>query len=445
MSVVTSIESKGSCERELRIEVPGPAVEAERQRVEQSYRSKARLPGFRKGKAPVELVRRRFRGEIDEELIERLVPRYWQQAKAEKELDALLPPRVADIKLEPGALRFTAVVEVRPEVRIDRLDGFELPDPPAAPTADEVARAIEDLRREAGGWRPVTRPAGQGDRVEARIREDEEAGEGAAEEADGEGSAEREPVRFEVGDPRVWEELSVAVTGLAAGQRGRFERREEGGEGEESRTRRFRFEILAVEERELPELDDAFAKQVHADFDSLEALRSEVTRRLQLARGQDRRLRREQALLDQLRDRHPLTLPERVVEHEVERMAREWAADMARQGVDVERAPVDWPALFADLQPRAERRLHARLLLDAAVAQHGIELPPDELEGALQEIARVEKRPAHQVRQRLAANGALEELEAQLRRRRLIDRLLGEERETAGAEPAAERSEDKEA
>lgn len=430
MSVVTSIESKGSCERQLHIEVPQPAVEAERQRVEQGYRRQARLPGFRKGKAPLDLVRRRFRSEIEEELIERLVPRYWQQAKAEKELVSLLPPRVADVELKEDSLRFTALVEVPPEVRIDQLEGFQLPDPPGEPAPQDVDQAIEDLRREAGTWHAVERPAGQGDRVTARVDEDddEEPAAGAEGEAGGEEAAaepaERDPVSFEVGDPQVWEELSVAVTGLGAGQKGRFERRE--GEGEEARTRRFRFEVVGVEERELPELDDAFARQVHEDFASLESLREEVTLRLRAGRQQERRRQREQAVLDQLRDRYPLELPERVVQHEVEQMAREWAGEMARQGIDVERAPVDWQALFADLQPRAERRVHARLLLDAAVEQHGIELPPDELERALQEIGRLEEKPASQVRQRLAASGALEELEAQLKRRRLIDRLLGE-------------------
>lgn len=436
MSVVTSIESKGSCERQLHIEVPQPAVEAERQRVEQGYRSQARLPGFRKGKAPLELVRRRFRGEIEEELIERLVPRYWQQAKAEKELVSLLPPRVADVELKEDSLRFTALVEVPPEVRIDQLEGFELPDPPGEPAPQDVDQAIEDLRREAGTWRPVERPAGQGDRVSARIDEDEEPAEETDEATDPQQAQERDPIQFEVGDPQVWEELSVAVSGLGAGQKGRFERRE--SEGEEAHTRRFRLEVLAVEERELPELDDAFAHQIHEDFDSLESLREEVARRLRAGRLQERRRQREQAVLDQLRDRYPLELPERVVQHEVEQMAREWAGEMARQGIDVEQAPVDWQALFADLQPRAERRVHARLLLDAAVDQHGIELPPDELERALQEIGRLENKPASQVRQRLAASGALEELEAQLKRRRLIDRLLGEEGGEESAEEAKE-------
>lgn len=444
MSVVTSIESKGSCERQLHIEVPQPAVEAERQRVEQGYRSQARLPGFRKGKAPLELVRRRFRGEIEEELIERLVPRYWQQAKAEKELVSLLPPRVADVELKEDSLRFTALVEVSPEVRIGQLEGFELPDPPGEPAPQDVDQAIEDLRREAGTWRPVERSAGQGDRVSARIDEDEEPADETDDATDAQQAPERDPIQFEVGDPQVWEELSVAVSGLGAGQKGRFERREpraEGagpGEGEEAHTRRFRLEVLAVEERELPELDDAFARRVHENFDSLESLREEVTRRLRAGRQRERRRQREQAALDQLRDRYPLELPERVVQHEVEQMAREWAGEMARQGIDVERAPVDWQALFADLQPRAERRVHARLLLDAAVDQHGIEVPPDELERALQEIGRLENKPASQVRQRLAASGALEELEAQLKRRRLIDRLLGEESGDESAEETKE-------
>ena len=87
MSVVLSLQDVGPCRKQLKVEVPAPAVEAETQRVVRDYGQKVRLPGFRQGKVPSELVRRRFAKEIDQEVKERLLPRYWKQAQAESSIE----------------------------------------------------------------------------------------------------------------------------------------------------------------------------------------------------------------------------------------------------------------------------------------------------------------------------------------------------------------------
>ena len=122
MSVVLSLEDVGPCRKQLRVEVPAPAVEAETERVIREYGQRVRLPGFRKGKVPVELVRRRFAKDIEQEVKERLLPRYWKQAQAESAIEPLLPPEVDEVaELEPGLpLTFTATVETRPRIELGR-------------------------------------------------------------------------------------------------------------------------------------------------------------------------------------------------------------------------------------------------------------------------------------------------------------------------------------
>src|SRR5581483_458099 len=111
MSVVLSVEDVGPCRKQLKIEVPAPAVAAETERVINDYKKRVRLPGFRPGKAPGNIVRQRFKKEIEQEVVERLVPRYWHQAEAEQKLEPLLPPELQDVDLNLGeAMTFTAVV-----------------------------------------------------------------------------------------------------------------------------------------------------------------------------------------------------------------------------------------------------------------------------------------------------------------------------------------------
>ena len=424
MSVVLSIEDVGPSKKELRIEVPAPAVEAETERVVQDYGRKVRLPGFRPGKVPAAVVRQRFREEVEREVVERLVPRYWRQAEAETGIEPLTRPELAGVdERAPGeALVFTARAEVRPEIALADLSDLELPDPPAEPSEEEVAAALEELRRQSGDWAPVERPAGQGDLVAVEIEETTPPVEGAGAGSGAEPAATT--VEIEVGSPRVWEELSVAVTGLSEGQKGEFSRMDE--EEGRVRERSFRFEVRAVKERDLPELDDELAEQV-GGFESVAALTEAVRARLAHGKLHERQEARERVLLDALRERHPVALPEGLVDSELEGLVQEYAETIARQGVDVERAGIDWRKVAEQARPAAEKRVHARLVLDAVARREGIEVTAQELETALARIAAEQDLSTGQVRRALDADGRLARLRGQLLRGKTLRHLLGEE------------------
>lgn len=436
MSVVRTVEEIGPCRKELVIEVPAPAVDAETERVVRDYAKRVKIPGFRPGKVPPKVVRQRFRQEIDQEVVDRLVPRYWRQAEAEKELDPLTQPELAGVedREEGGPLVFKAHVEVRPEIELGNIEDFDLPDVPAEPTDDEVGEALEELRRRAGDWVPVERAAAQGDLVSIGIREttpsDDHGKAEEAEAAEGEEPAEPEmdPVDIEVGADGVWEELSLALTGRKEGQKGDFSRMDE-NDGE-VKERSFQFEVRGVKVRELPDLDDELASQL-GGFESLDELRTAVRDRLTAEKSAARREQREKALLDQLRERHPLALPVGVVEGEVQGMVRDYAEGLARQGVDLEHAQIDWKAMGEQARPMAEKRVHARLVLDAVSKELGVEVSEEELESALSQIARGQKASPAAVRRALDEDGRLAELQGQMRRSKTMRRLLGEEPEEA--------------
>lgn len=422
MSVVLSMAEVGPCRRELKVEVPAPAVEAETRQVVGAIRRRAQVPGFRKGKVPPRIIEQRFKEDIEQQVLDRLLPRYWQEAQTEAGIDPLLPPRVSDVVMEGGSpMTFTATVEVRPEIRLGELGGFDLPEVEVEPTGEEVSAALDDLRRAWADWRPVDRQAARGDMVEAHITE---LGEG--EEADV--AHPPRPVRFEVGHSTVWEELSLAVTGQAAGQTVELTRRQEG-----EPDRRFRVVIDTVKEQDLPPLDDELAQRT-GRFQDLAALREDIRRHIRSSKQTEARRQREQAMLEQLRHRHPMELPGWVVEREAEGLLQDYASELARQGVDLERAEIDWQQLAAQVRPQAERRVHSRLLLDAVAESWSMEVTEAEVEAAVASLARAQRRPVAAFRRELVEAGKLASVKAQIRRDKTARRLLGEpDTETAGA------------
>lgn len=447
MSVVVSRREVGVCRQEFEIEVPASEVDAEYLRVARDYRRRARIDGFRKGKAPLDLVRQRFAGSIGEDVSERLAPKYWQQASEEDGVQAMLPPSVAPVQAAPGQpLRFTVTVDVEPEVEIGDSRSFELPQPETEPSEAEVDELLEQVRLQRSTWVPVERAAARGDRVRGRIHRSALSGhvpEAAAE--DDQDQDERGPathdIDLELGDERAWPELTDNLTGLSAGQKADFERTETDEDVE--RQRSYEIEVQEVLERKLPDVDDDWASGLAATIETVDDLRRQLGEQVQAQKTEQAGQQRTDALLDQLRERYPVTLPEAVVEREALQMARSYANNLARQGFDLERQQLPWEQLMEEIRPQAEERAHSSFLLDRIARDDGVEATAEDLERALEIMARARNTNRGRLRRELEREGGLEMLRVELRRDRTVQALLAanappEEASAPADEPAAE-------
>lgn len=448
MTVVVKKREIGPCRQEIVIEVPAEEVDAEYLQVARDYRRRARLDGFRKGKAPLDLIRQRFAEAIGEDVSERLAPRYWTLAREEEDVHAMLPPSVGPVEVVPGQrLRFTVTVDVEPEVEIGDDRSFELPQSETEPTEAEVDELLEQVRLERSTWVPVDRSAARGDRVRGKVHRaampgyDEEAdGGGDDDDQDSRGPATHD-IDLELGDERVWPELTDNLTGLSAGQTATFERVEQ--EDDIERQRRYDVEVHEVLERKLPEVDDEWAGGLAASIGSVDDLRENLRSQVEARKTEASRQQRTDALLEQLRERYPVDLPEAVVEREALQMARSYANNLARQGVDLEQQQLPWEQMMEEIRPQAGKRAHASFLLDRIAREDGIEPTPQDLERALEVMARARNTHRGRLRRELERDGGLEMLKIELRRDRTVQALLDVNAPTdqsAGAEdePAAE-------
>ena len=446
MTVVVSKREVGLCRHEFDIEVPAEEVDAEYLRVARDYRRRARLDGFRKGKAPFDLIRQRFAEAIGEDVSERLAPKYWQMAREEEDVHTMLPPSVGPVEVVPGQpLRFTVTVDVEPEVDIGDDRGFELPPPETEPTEAEVDEVLEQVRLERATWVPVDRSAARGDRVRGKVHREAMPGfdadaAGAGEDAERSGPATHD-IDLELGDERVWPELTDNLTGLSAGQTATFERVEQ--EDSIERQRRYDVELDEVLERKLPEVDDEWASGLAASIGSVDDLRENLRGQVQARKVEAAGQQRTDALLEQLRERYPVTLPEAVVEREAFQMARSYANNLARQGVDLEQQQLPWEQMMEEIRPQAGKRAHASFLLDRIAREDGIEPTREDLERALEIMARARNTNRGKLRRELERDGGLEMLKIELRRDRTVQALLeaNAPKDVSGGateEPAAE-------
>ena len=451
MTVVVSKRDVGVCRQEFEIEVPAAEVDAEYLRVARDYRRRARIDGFRKGKAPLDLVRQRFAGSIGEDVSERLAPKYWQQVREEEGVHAMLPPSVAPVEVVPGqSLRLVVTVDVEPEVELGDSRSFDLPQPEIQPSEAEVDEFLEQVRLQRSTWAPVERAAARGDRVRGRIHRGampgyvpETAGDDS--EDDQTDQDDRAPAThdfdLELGDERAWPELTDNLTGLLAGAKADFERTETDNDVE--RQRGYEIEVDEVLERKLPDVDDDWASSLAPAIETVDDLRGQLADQVRAQKVEQAGQQRTDALLDRLRERYPATLPEAVVEREAYHMVRSYANSLARQGVDLEQNPLPWEQMLEEVRPQAEKRAHASFLLDRIAREDDVEVTPQDLQRALDVMARARNTNRGRLRRELERDGGLDLLRLELRRDRTVQALLAanappEEESAPADEPEAD-------
>jgi trigger factor len=378
-----SISEKGPWQKVLNIEVPPEELEKAFEVVVEEFRTRAMLPGFRKGRAPRTLLEAQFGHSMEHEVLERVVRQSYERALRETELVPVTFPEIGKIDFQRGKpLSYEAHVEVRPEVTINEYSGLELEPRELAVAEDEVAKALEDLRQRTAEWAPVEREAGDGDAVLVDYVR-----------LNGKGKpihkSEQRDALVELGAQGLLPEFREHLMGAKAGEHRSFEvsyPADFGNEELRGKAMTFSIQVRGVRERCVRELDDTFAHDVMGMKDLAE-LRSRV--RLNMEGEQRLRATREEeeALVDQLIAKNPVTLPEG--------MMKEYLDELLRRLKDEKRdwAPEEEERMRAEYRPMAERRMRRELLLDAVARQEAISVSEEEIDRLLRGASEGEMPP----------------------------------------------------
>ena len=419
----SAITELSGTRRRLDVEIPAADVDAAIDRLARRQRGRARVAGFRPGKVPMHIVRQRFKEDILHDAASDLVPAAVEAALQEHGMSTVDTPDVREISIDEGEpLTFHALFEVMPAISGLDYDALTLRRRPVTPDAEAEERALEQLRLRASRAVPVTdRPLETGDIATLDLTRRVEDGDGGGDRFD------EPPQRatFELGSDGAPPGFDDELAGLSVGDSKTFELTyPEGSAPAELAGRRVTHEVTVREHhrRELPDVDDAFAKSV-GGFESVEALKSRIAGDLRREAEIETRRGVRRDLLRQLASRLTAEVPEALVEREIARRLEQVAAAMAQQGIDPRTANVDWNALREEQRAPALEAVRASLVLDEVARREDVSVSDDDVE---QEVARHAERLGQTpdaVRARLDRDGG-DRLAENLRREKAIDLLL---------------------
>ena len=412
-----AVEAIEGCKRRLAVEAPVDVVQQEWERAYGRVQKQARLPGFRKGHVPRSLVKVHFSDDVRREVAEHLIPDVYRQALTEAKLDPVNEPDLQEVRLEEGApLSFVAVVEVKPAIDLTDYKGVEVEHAPVAVTADDLSTTLDQMREQQAQFHAVERPAATGDLVVVDY----------SIAIEGHDPSSQSGYEFLVGARNVLPEIDDAVIGLKAGEERQVTLRfadDHRREDLRGRGGNATVKVVEVKEKALPVLDDDFAKSL-GEFETLEALRTELQKQLETRREHDEQRALQEKVVDAVIARHEFTVPDALVMRQVAHRIEHARESVRRQGIDPERMPWDYEKLIAELRPGAEKAVRRALLLEAIADKEAIAPTDADVDAEVEKLAQASQRPTPALRRMMEKSGDLEGLRQGIRDRMTLELLV---------------------
>ena len=411
-----------TCKREIELEIPAENVTKATEKVARDLARVARIPGFRPGKAPVTLIRRRFAGDIQGEVLQSLVPEYLEKALDEKKLVPVTRPEVDQVEFKEGEpLKFRAVFEVLPEFELSNYKGLEIQVDAVEAGQAQVDKVVEEMRERAATFVPVEgRAAKDGDFALIKLSGMPEGG-GDPVEADN--------IMCHIGAEETLESFTENLRGANPGETKKFQSKYPDDYPDQKlagKTYDYSVEVLAIKEKKLPEVNDEFAKDAAGEASGVTTvaeLRKKILENLEAAKEDQQSSQAREKILEALVKKHDFPVPEALVEHQMDVRLERTVRSLTAQGVDPRAVNVDWVSLRRRQHDRAVDDVKAELLLDRIADAEKIEATDEDVEKEISALAERSGESATALRARLTKQGALDRMKSKLRSDKTIEWL----------------------
>ena len=414
------------CTRELVLDISAEEVSKAFRNVTRNYQKYAKLPGFRPGKVPEAVVRRRFANEIRKEVIDGLLPERFSNGVRELGIRPVGQPQVTELTVDEGQpLHVKAVFEYLPDFSIDGYEQVVVDKPSVDVTDEEFAHEIAQLRDSRAVVEPVEedRPIVDGDWAEisynGRVSDDAEAA-----------PIKGEDSLVEVGGKDTVEAFTQVLRGAKPGQELQAEVIYPADYPEarlQGKTVAYDVTVKAIKKRTLPELNDDFAKEL-GNYESLDDLQSRVREHMANRKRRSVEAETKDRLFASLVNKFQFPVPESLVQDQIDARLERGLRALAAQGMNPEQMrKLDFTRLRGAQRDSAVAEVKANILMDRIAEKEGVTVSDEELDRELQLAALQSREPYETLRQRLTDDGGLARIREQLKREKtaslLYDRL----------------------
>ena len=423
----TELTDVSPTRKEIKIEIEPAQVRSSYDRISDEFIKKAKVPGFRDGHAPRSVVRTRYKNEIRTEVLRELVPDAVNNAIIEHSLDAISEPDVhfeneeTLERLGEEAITVKVGIEVPPEITLGDYKGLAATRKTRPVTDENVDQTIESLREGLAAMVPVEDRASElGDTVTINAR-GREIDKPDAEEI------KVDDIEVVLGGPNVQKEFTENLTGVKPDDKktftvdypADFSTPQLAGKKVE-----YEMEVTSVRRRELPEVDDEWAKSVGEEFDSVDTLKKKIREDLE-ARAKiesDNRLRAD--LIRTLVAAHQFEVPASWVEKQTNQRFETVVRDMMSRGIDPRMQQVNWEGAREELKVQAEEDVRATLLMERIAEAENVTVSDEEVEAEIELLAQMARQSIEQMRATLTKHGGERSIAQRLRNRKALDLLF---------------------
>jgi len=410
--------AEATCRRELELEIPAEEVTKAIEKVAKEFARLANVPGFRKGKAPLTLIRKRFADDIKGEVLQSLVPEKLEKAVNEQKLQPVSQPSVEKLDFNEGQpLKFTAVFEVLPQFELGSYKDLTLEMPPMEATETDVNKALEEARERASAFTPVEgRALADGDYAQLKL---------SGTPSDGSEPLQAESVLCHIGAEETMAPFNENLRGANTGDHKTFDAEYPADYPDPKlagKTYHYEVDVLGVKAKTLPELNDEFAKDV-SDATTLEELKAKIRENQQHQMEHQVKDMKREKVLAELVKLHEFPVPQALVDHQMDVRLQRMVRTLAQQGVDPRAVNVDWVSLRKRQEDRAKDDVKAELIVDRIATAENIEVTDEEVQAELEHMASHSGESAEAIRASLTKDGTLDRIKSKLRSDKTLDWL----------------------
>ena len=411
------------CTRELALDVPAEEVSKAYRKVTRNYQRYAKIPGFRPGKVPENVIKRRFSNEIRKDVIDNLLPERFNQTVRDQGVTPVGQPQVTELTVEDGQpLHVKAVFEFLPDFSIEGYQDVTVPKPSVEITDEEFQQEMAQLRESRATVEPVEedRPLTDGDWAQITYTGILVGAEEGAEPIRGEDTL------VEIGGKDTVEAFTSVLRGSKVGQELHVSATYP-NEYPEARlagkTIDYDITVNAIKKRTVPELNDDFAKEL-GEYDSLAELENRVRQHLENQKRRSVEGEAKDKLFQALIERFPFPVPESLVQEQIDARLDRGLRALAAQGMSTEQMrKLDFSRLREAQRDSAAAEVKASLLLAKIAQAENVEVSDEELDREIQIAALQSREPVETLQARLTEDGGLARIREQLKREKTAQLL----------------------